>query len=108
MVWFPFCFSGVRFEKTGSAKPNCNLSANGCKGRVRVGKRFIFCRANLAVSAKKKNTSIGMCFLLLHFCYFFEFFYDFYVLGADLFTAAALYTGVCKRFILWELLFSLT
>jgi hypothetical protein len=52
-VWFPFCFSVVRFEKTGSAKPNCDLPVDGHKGRVRVGKRFIFCRANLAVSANK-------------------------------------------------------
>ncbi len=42
---FIFSFIVARFEKTGSARPNCDLPVDGCKGRVRVGKRFIFCRA---------------------------------------------------------------
>ena len=56
-VWCFFVFSYTRFEKTGSALPNYDLSVKGRKGRVRVGKRFIFCRANLAVSAKIMNSS---------------------------------------------------
>jgi len=46
-------FADKRIEKTGSPKANRKRPVDGFEGRVRVGKRFIFCRAILSVSTMK-------------------------------------------------------
>ena len=64
-VWFLLFIASRRIEKTGSQKANWKRPADGFKGRVRVDKRFIFCRAILSVSTKEKAPTEGRCFFFL-------------------------------------------
>ena len=60
-AWFPFNFMVGEIRKDRFGEAELRPFGERSQRAVRVGKRFIFCRANLAVSARKRQVSTETC-----------------------------------------------